>query len=73
MGLGASAFIWAQAYGGKKAVPFGSLQRGERFQFSSVDGVFIKGRNGWYVDAVSGRKYRTNKKVAVLRTDEVVK
>lgn len=73
MGLGASAFIWAKAYGGRRAIPFGALQEGERFQFPSVAGVFIKGRNGWYVDAVSEKKYRTNKKVAVLRIDEVVK
>ena len=70
MGLSASAFVWAGAVGGKGAVPFGALQEGEWFRFPSSSFVCIKARNGWYSDVVSGKKYRTNKKVAVIRINK---
>jgi len=66
MKLGASSFIWAASVGGAKAIPFGAVGEGEHFHFPSTTDVFVKGRGGWYSDA-SGKKYRTNGKVAVIR------
>ena len=70
MGLSASVFIWAGAYGGKGVIPFGALNEGELFSFPSGDSLFKKGRRGWYLDTVTGRKYRTNSKVAVVRKNK---
>jgi len=66
MGVSAGAFIWAAAYGGKAAVPFGALHVGERFHFPSTEQVFVKGKNGWYSDG-SGKNYRMGGKVAVIK------
>jgi len=70
MGLGVRAFIWAEAVGGRGAIPFGALRQGERFRFRSSDAVFVKNSGGWYADVLTGKKYRTNSRVAVLRIEQ---